>query len=524
MAHSNVAGSTTSTDKIISSIRLPDGNVYEVHDSSAIHDVSELGLSAALVFKGSKPTVDELPAAGNKVGDVWLVTANNTEYVWTRETISGNDLSTTLINETYLVFAHLKTTSVYTKEQLMGATVVTHDDFGDASIVITESHITQETDDGLTFTLGTELYIWVAYTAGYNNLPSVGVYFSSTSQMDNQRVLSLTLVDGRWEAFGGVHDAASSTHKHNIKTFTGHNENSTFNASVNIPTVQATQKYLTASTTIETQNKSSSRVLGENTTFNATVNQESIGVSTVVGDVSVGANGTADAIVGFETHTTAEAITELSHSSINNPTVTPVQIPNVTDTEKVEASHVTVSNGSAPSWSASVSNGILSFEFAAGTTPSIVTSNPVEATKVTLGENIVASNVSTYPLDVVTGSKSRVNAITALGTPRTAAALTGVKVITQPTVSLQTVTQGNGDIQIPKINGVNISASGDIVTSLTDFILDATTRLTASSTSQVGATAFVPSVDVGSTPVTITGEVAAQKWVFDSGETDIPKE
>lgn len=73
------------SENIISSIKLPNGTTYEVHDANAIHDVSELGLSAALVFKGTKATVADLPTTGNKVGDVWLVTETNGEYVWTDE-------------------------------------------------------------------------------------------------------------------------------------------------------------------------------------------------------------------------------------------------------------------------------------------------------------------------------------------------------------------------------------------------------------------------------------------------------
>jgi hypothetical protein len=41
-----------------------------------------LGLSSALVFKGTKATTSELPTEGNKAGDVWYVTADDCEYVW----------------------------------------------------------------------------------------------------------------------------------------------------------------------------------------------------------------------------------------------------------------------------------------------------------------------------------------------------------------------------------------------------------------------------------------------------------
>lgn len=63
-------------------IKLPNGVVYEIHDKSAIHDASELGLSAALVFKGAKDTdADILNLTSAKVGDVWLSKASNVEFI-----------------------------------------------------------------------------------------------------------------------------------------------------------------------------------------------------------------------------------------------------------------------------------------------------------------------------------------------------------------------------------------------------------------------------------------------------------
>lgn len=68
---------------IISKIKLPSGETYEIHDPHAIHSAEELGLSAALNFKGTVSNYNELPMEGNKVGDVWHVTATDFEYVWT---------------------------------------------------------------------------------------------------------------------------------------------------------------------------------------------------------------------------------------------------------------------------------------------------------------------------------------------------------------------------------------------------------------------------------------------------------
>lgn len=41
------------------------------------------GLGTLLIFKGTVATVGDLPSTGNKAGDVYIVTADSTEYVWT---------------------------------------------------------------------------------------------------------------------------------------------------------------------------------------------------------------------------------------------------------------------------------------------------------------------------------------------------------------------------------------------------------------------------------------------------------
>lgn len=77
---------------LISQIKLPNGTTYEVHDAQAIHSAADLGLTSAMVFKGVKQTVAELPATGNKAGDVWHVTATDSEYVWVNDTHKWEEL------------------------------------------------------------------------------------------------------------------------------------------------------------------------------------------------------------------------------------------------------------------------------------------------------------------------------------------------------------------------------------------------------------------------------------------------
>ena len=74
---------------VISKIKLPNGEVYEIYDKNAIHDLSDiesLGLEGAFVFKGVVATVAELPSGDIvKVGHVYHVTENGNEYVYTSE-------------------------------------------------------------------------------------------------------------------------------------------------------------------------------------------------------------------------------------------------------------------------------------------------------------------------------------------------------------------------------------------------------------------------------------------------------
>lgn len=205
-----------------------------------------------------------------------------------------------------------------------------------------------------------------------------------------------------------------------------------------------------------------------------------IKVSGSIGNVAVGANGTATPITGFGTHTTADAITALNTTSVNSASASNVTIPNVTGNTEVTASKVGVTAGSAAAWSASVdANGVLSFSFTANT-PTAVSATDVKASKVTLGTALTASKVSTTAVTVATGSKSTAKAITGLGTPTTATVLTGVKVSTQPTLSVS-LAEGTS----------------------TDGVL-------------VGDTVAVTS-ESKDVSVTVTGTAAAQTWSQKSG-------
>ena len=74
------------SDNLIHSVKI-NGTTYEIHDAQAIHtlaDLAALGIDVegAFIFKGTVATVADLPTTGNKIGYVYHVTANHSEYVW----------------------------------------------------------------------------------------------------------------------------------------------------------------------------------------------------------------------------------------------------------------------------------------------------------------------------------------------------------------------------------------------------------------------------------------------------------
>jgi hypothetical protein len=75
--------------KIISQIKLPNNEIYEIHDKHAVHTLADLAalgmdIEGIFVFKDTVATVADLPTSGNKIGDVYHVTANHSEYVWAK--------------------------------------------------------------------------------------------------------------------------------------------------------------------------------------------------------------------------------------------------------------------------------------------------------------------------------------------------------------------------------------------------------------------------------------------------------
>lgn len=458
---------TAHSENIISSIQLPGSNVqYQIHDANAIHSAEELGLGSALVFKGTKKTDAEILAITDaKIGDVWLSTGTNAEYVCTKE--------------------------------------------------ISEADATA------------------------------------------------------WEKLGDVHDAASSKHTHTV-TVTGTNAASAVTGSVTVPTVSKTQKYMTAAATAGTVTPSTDSVLGANTTFNVsggTANTTKI--KATASGAAVAGDGTAAAITGLGTPSTSGALGEAATfkvtgggattskmvtSTASKVTVTKKTIPNVATNTSVTASKVKTTgsktDGTAASWSASVTNGVLSFAWTTNTPTAVTlpTFDSVTATNTTLGTAIEASAVTASDVTVATGALSAqgtgsavatgvnaitvavddadtVTAITGLGTPTTANVLTGVKVTAQPTIKIASGT--TGDVTVATgVSAIEVApAANDNVTALIGVTVGApTVTLTNNNSSVTGAVPVVSEVTIGSASASLqNGSAAAQKWTQASGSTGQPQ-
>ena len=443
---------------VISKIQLPNGGVYEIHDAKAIHSVAELGLSQALVFKGTVASVDELPTSA-KPGDFYIVTTEggNVEYVRT----------------------------------------------------------------------------------------------------DNNA----------WEMLGPAHDYATSTHTHKV-TVTGTNAASTVTGNVTVPTVGSSSKYVKA--TVSRGNATTDTALGTSATFTTTVTPTTTNIKATASGATVGANGTTPVITGLSEPTKDSALgadttfavsggaattSKMVTTTVKNPSVTAVSIPNVTGNTKVTIPNVTSvgsrTAGKAASWGAEVTDGLLTFTWTTNT-PTVVTmptlGNPLTATNTTLGTAISASQVSTTNVTVATGALASngtgsavatgvsaitvtandddlVDAVTGITPSGTATALTGVKVTKQPTVALATgATAGTGVISVATgISSASTEATNkDTVTAIT-AIPGPTVTLSKDGTSTDGIS-LVESVTVGSTTASITnGSAAAQKWTQKTGSTGTPQ-
>ena len=196
------------------------------------------------------------------------------------------------------------------------------------------------------------------------------------------------------------------------------------------------------------------KVLGSDATFTTTVTPSTTNIKATASGTAVGANGTAAAITGFGAHSTETFVKSVTADTTKKLVTTTV--PNVTGNTNVTIPNVT-SAGSASTWAFNMGSGDDAETLVISGTNSVAPTlgTALSASKVTLGTaKTVATGAATTSgtgaavvTDVTIGDSAA--AITALGTPTTSNCLTGVKVTTQPTVSLATgATAGTGVISV----------------------------------------------------------------------------
>ena len=193
-------------------------------------------------------------------------------------------------------------------------------------------------------------------------------------------------------------------------------------------------------------------VLGEATTFTGvdptiTVTPSTTYLGATASGTAVGADGTAAAITGFGTHTTDTFVKSVTAETNKNLVTTTV--PNVTNA------------GTASTWDFAMGSGAnaetLIISGANSTAPTLGTAKTVAT-----GETSTSGTGDAVVTGVTVGDSAQ--AITALGTPTTANALTGVKVTAQPTVSLgSNGSSATGRVQVAT-GIISASASGTGVT------------------------------------------------------------
>lgn len=301
-------------------------------------------------------------------------------------------------------------------------------------------------------------YVWV-----FDNDPAVQGHweeFGSKFVIDHIHPATLTGTGTgtaeaqKWtQTSGGVEGTAAAqawTQKTGTVAVTGHNAESAVTGSTQVSITTPTHKYLTASlAATPTFTPETDSVLGADSTFTASA-------------TAVGITDTADAITGFGTHPTTQAIAEL-----NSITVQEVK---------------SITNGSAASWGASVDNGILSFSWTANT-----------PTAVTKGAS--ASLATPTP-------KAMATAITGLGTPTTADCATAITVTKQPTITV-----GTNDRVAAAIGGT-ISKPG--------------VTLTKNNSTVTGAIQYTETTtDSDVSRALNNGKAAAQTWAMDTGSATV---
>lgn len=454
------------TTNIISSIKLPNGTSYEIHDAQAIHSIEELGLSAALVFMGTKATDNEVLALTSaKVGDVWLATGTNTEFVCIKD-VNGTADST----------AWEKLGNIH-----------------DAASSNHTHNVTVTGSNAASTVTGTVVVPTVSKTQKYLSAQAgaPGVTQSTDSVLGSNTTFTVTGGEATTTKIkataSGVAVGANGTASA-ITGFGAHTTDAVLGADATFSVTggKATTSKMVTSTAskVSISNKSIPNVVANDT---VTASKVSSSGSKTAGTAASWSASVSNGVLSF--NWTANVPTAVTLPTFTDVTVTNTTLGTAISASSVTASDVTVATG------ALAANG-------AGSS--------------------VATGVSA--ISVAVNDADAVSAITALGAPTTSTVLTGVKVTAQPTVTISSGTTGDVSV-VTGVSDISVGASGDNVTALTGVeVAPPAITLTNNASNVTGSVPVISAVDIGTTAASLTnGSAAAQKWTQSSGATGIPQ-
>lgn len=181
-------------------------------------------------------------------------------------------------------------------------------------------------------------------------------------------------------------------------------------------------------------------VLGSGATFTTTVTPTTTNIKATASGAAVGADGTAAAITGFNTHTTDTFIKSVS---AKNQRLVTTDVPNVTRNSNVTA------NKSTWTFTMGIDDDAETLIIGGGNGSDVIATNTVLGTPITAATGKINANGTGDEIVTEIKTDQSADAITALGTPITSNCLTGVRVTAQPTVILATgATAGTGVISV----------------------------------------------------------------------------
>ena len=461
---------TAHSENIISSIQLPgtDGSdiQYQIHDANAIHSAEELGLGSALVFKGTKPTDAAILAISDAhIGDVWLSTGTNSEYVCTKEISEADSTAWEKLGDVHDAASSTHTHTVTVLGANAASTVT-------GTVVVPTVSKTKE-------------YMTAAATAGTVNTNTDTVLGANTTFNVSGGTANTTKIKATASgtAVAGNGTATAITNLGTPSTSGALGEAATFKVSGG-GAITSKMVTSTASKVLVTKKNI------PNVTANTSVTASKVKNAGSKTD-GTAASWSAKVVNGVLSFTW----TANKPTAVTLPTFDSVTATNTTLGANIEASAVTASD-------VTVATGALS---AQGTGSAVAT-------------GVNAITVAVDDADTVT-------AITGLGTPTTANVLTGVKVTAQPTIKI--TSDATGDVTVATgVTAIEVApAANDNVTALTSVTVGApTVTLTNSPTNVTGAVPVVSEVTIGSATASLqNGSAAAQKWTQASGSTGQPE-